>query len=123
ADRAPMARKFLDEQRGRFRYLVTKKLLAELAHEAAQQKIPNNIVEHLFDNLSGERERALERQPKKIPLEICFGLSATHYYLSDGADFQSSRSVKEVRSEEHTSELQSRFDLVCRLLLEKKKDK
>src|SRR5207249_5790695 len=29
---------------------------------------------------------------------------------------------KAFRSEEHTSELQSRFDLVCRLLLEKKKD-
>ena len=28
---------------------------------------------------------------------------------------------KDTRSEEHTSELQSRFDLVCRLLLEKKK--
>src|SRR5699024_11384563 len=28
-----------------------------------------------------------------------------------------------LRSEEHTSELQSRFDLVCRLLLEKKKRK
>src|SRR5699024_12238323 len=28
---------------------------------------------------------------------------------------------KSLRSEEHTSELQSRFDLVCRLLLEKKK--
>src|SRR5699024_10753742 len=28
---------------------------------------------------------------------------------------------KHLRSEEHTSELQSRFDLVCRLLLEKKK--
>src|SRR5207248_3554261 len=27
------------------------------------------------------------------------------------------------RSEEHTSELQSPYDLVCRLLLEKKKDK
>src|SRR5699024_11740393 len=27
----------------------------------------------------------------------------------------------QARSEEHTSELQSRFDLVCRLLLEKKK--
>src|SRR5437868_9580616 len=27
----------------------------------------------------------------------------------------------QTRSEEHTSELQSRFDLVCRLLLEKKK--
>src|SRR5699024_11603544 len=30
--------------------------------------------------------------------------------------------VGEWRSEEHTSELQSRFDLVCRLLLEKKKE-
>src|SRR2546422_4764137 len=31
--------------------------------------------------------------------------------------------VMEVRSEEHTSELQSRLHLVCRLLLEKKKKK
>src|SRR5699024_11749544 len=29
--------------------------------------------------------------------------------------------IEKIRSEEHTSELQSRFDLVCRLLLEKKK--
>src|SRR5437868_11379869 len=31
------------------------------------------------------------------------------------------RRMMRCRSEEHTSELQSRFDLVCRLLLEKKK--
>src|SRR5437868_9827742 len=31
--------------------------------------------------------------------------------------------ANDLRSEEHTSELQSRFDLVCRLLLEKKKKK
>src|SRR5699024_11952157 len=31
-----------------------------------------------------------------------------------------SRTCSITRSEEHTSELQSRFDLVCRLLLEKK---
>src|SRR2546421_8612485 len=31
--------------------------------------------------------------------------------------------VAQMRSEEHTSELQSRSDLVCRLLLEKKKKK
>src|SRR5207249_8229093 len=31
--------------------------------------------------------------------------------------------IRRIRSEEHTSELQSRFDLVCRLLLEKKKNK
>src|SRR5699024_12253234 len=31
--------------------------------------------------------------------------------------------LSRVRSEEHTSELQSRFDLVCRLLLEEKKQR
>src|SRR2546421_12421971 len=35
----------------------------------------------------------------------------------------SSAALGRVRSEEHTSELQSRSDLVCRLLLEKKKQK
>src|SRR6266403_3222065 len=34
---------------------------------------------------------------------------------------QKGRDIKSRRSEEHTSELQSRRDLVCRLLLEKKK--
>src|SRR5690349_24760796 len=33
------------------------------------------------------------------------------------------RRARQARSEEHTSELQSRRDLVCRLLLEKKKKK
>src|SRR5699024_11318210 len=38
-----------------------------------------------------------------------------------GSSFmQGGKTVKGKRSEEHTSELQSRFDLVCRLLLEKK---
>src|SRR5699024_12874266 len=39
---------------------------------------------------------------------------ARHSSTSDAAI------VRFARSEEHTSELQSRFDLVCRLLLEKK---
>src|SRR5699024_4374347 len=40
------------------------------------------------------------------------------------ADFTSrTNTLLDVRSEEHTSELQSRFDLVCRLLLEKKNKK
>src|SRR5204862_7716072 len=37
--------------------------------------------------------------------------------------FQDDDYVAVLRSEEHTSELQSRRDLVCRLLLEKKKKK
>src|SRR5437868_5417130 len=39
-----------------------------------------------------------------------------------GADNERLFVPYETRSEEHTSELESRFDLVCRLLLEKKKD-
>src|SRR5699024_11923552 len=38
-------------------------------------------------------------------------------------DYPPLRKCRIPRSEEHTSELQSRFDLVCRLLLEKKKNK
>src|SRR5438477_8849965 len=34
---------------------------------------------------------------------------------------RTTRPAKEIRSEEHTSELQSHVNLVCRLLLEKKK--
>src|SRR5689334_25024847 len=53
--------------------------------------------------------------------------------LSDGQTALTSRSIGNLarvfypdgadRSEEHTSELQSQFHLVCRLLLEKKKKK
>src|SRR5207249_7387934 len=40
-----------------------------------------------------------------------------------GGEFHKKMASRVTRSEEHTSELQSRFDLVCRLLLEKKKKK
>src|SRR2546422_4333365 len=43
------------------------------------------------------------------------GLATNHLYLTISCVF--------LRSEEHTSELQSRLHLVCRLLLEKKKKK
>src|SRR5438067_10117178 len=42
---------------------------------------------------------------------------------SDQEPWHVSVRLRDPRSEEHTSELQSRFDLVCRLLLEKKKKK
>src|SRR5689334_24356342 len=40
---------------------------------------------------------------------------------ADGKSRQITRAASTRRSEEHTSELQSQFHLVCRLLLEKKK--
>src|SRR2546428_1868765 len=44
------------------------------------------------------------------------GVMLNHFVASAGR-------TRNGRSEEHTSELQSRSDLVCRLLLEKKKQK
>src|SRR5690349_22022630 len=52
--------------------------------------------------------------PSVCVLEGVFGLVAAVGELGDG---------RAHRSEEHTSELQSRRDLVCRLLLEKKKER
>src|SRR5437588_8921750 len=54
---------------------------------------------------------------------FCSCLSAAWIMLSIGRDFRLRGVRREVenRSEEHTSELQSHSDLVCRLLLEKKK--
>src|SRR5699024_11464401 len=51
-------------------------------------------------------EEALRAQVQIDPVEVHPQRSAVQHLLT--------------RSEEHTSELQSRFDLVCRLLLEKK---
>src|SRR3712207_7669891 len=52
-----------------------------------------------------------------IGIPIYFGLSS--YSVRN---FSSSSKLPTARSEEHTSELQSRQYLVCRLLLEKKKN-
>src|SRR5699024_12811433 len=61
----------------------------------------------------------------ELGMNYCFG-----YFMSNAGDMKAvidtyrenfKPAVDMKRSEEHTSELQSRFDLVCRLLLEKKK--
>src|SRR2546422_11755726 len=64
------------------------------------------------------RHRRPDAQPK-IGLGRCDCASRRRGHVNVAAFF-SERPVH--RSEEHTSELQSRLHLVCRLLLEKKKD-
>src|SRR5690349_23832090 len=57
--------------------------------------------------------------------QLAFPLSKVHkahYVLMNIECDSETLGELEHRSEEHTSELQSRRDLVCRLLLEKKKD-
>src|SRR5690606_3377460 len=55
--------------------------------------------------------------------ELCHVLQHEGYQLNMRKSFRLYQEVKADRSEEHTSELQSRENLVCRLLLEKKKKK
>src|SRR5699024_11472805 len=64
-------------------------------------------------------------EPDEVVVETRFKSPRTHGALTEYArrrgDFAIvAAAVAFDRSEEHTSELQSRFDLVCRLLLEKK---
>src|SRR3712207_7036264 len=67
-------------------------------------------------HLDGERHPVrLARQRVAQPVE------RDGVVLGDFAGLEQGADVAERRSEEHTSELQSRQYLVCRLLLEKKK--
>src|SRR5699024_11907623 len=81
-------------------------VITALAGIFYMQEIPaehQTALDNAYSDTDGNGERA-----DKFPAD-----SARYYEEIDGF-FQD-------RSEEHTSELQSRFDLVCRLLLDKKK--
>src|SRR5437868_3739883 len=73
------------------------------------------------DRISGQRSRLVHRTERRDELHQvrAAAVGADRHAAAD--HLAQRRDVG--RSEEHTSELQSRFDLVCRLLLEKKKKK
>src|SRR5207249_8092886 len=57
---------------------------------------------------------------RSLMTKICWSWSLTEYHSSKKSFpyLFCLKTASTLRSEEHTSELQSRFDLVCRLLLE-----
>src|SRR5690625_6787077 len=80
-----------------------KNLTADVIYQEVISKITR------FLNLAGELN-STRREQKESPSALCT--------LQTDAD--KARWYENIRSEEHTSELQSRGHLVCRLLLEKK---
>src|SRR5690606_39826230 len=62
-------------------------------------------------------------EPNAKTLEGAWELTSFYNYVDNkiADSFNTREGYRQIRSEEHTSELQSRENLVCRLLLEKKK--
>src|SRR2546428_6178482 len=69
-----------------------------------------------------ELARVAQREHTDVNIGVLEKAEALGEHCLSGA-VVNPRAREAVRSEEHTSELQSRSDLVCRLLLEKKKNK
>src|SRR2546428_8476406 len=85
----------------------------------------SSLFSHLFFFFNDTATTEIYTLSLHDALPICLSATSTVPVRSnDVAGLVAPRGPQfSVRSEEHTSELQSRSDLVCRLLLEKKKKK
>src|SRR3712207_8623673 len=79
------------------------------------------LYKNKFVYLTEDYEKIIEEITKgKLISTICSSEDLVDIG-KDNTTFNEKFTIKKMRSEEHTSELQSRQYLVCRLLLEKKK--
>src|SRR5690554_7377378 len=78
---------------------------------------------HAFSPRAGRRDRRLSSRPPALAQTSAIPSHCLHQFYTILLDTMCSIVGVVIRSEEHTSELQSRPHLVCRLLLEKKKKK
>src|SRR5699024_11538689 len=85
-----------------------KEEILELCSEADQYGFFSVCVQPSWVSTSHEALKDSE-------VKVCTVIGFPH-----GATSSETKAFETKRSEEHTSELQSRFDIVCRLLLEKK---
>src|SRR5207249_11391317 len=83
-------------------------------------RIPRPPSSTLFPYTTLFRSSLQQLQQARCGAIDRFGVAVERHHLHALLGRERRRSDRS-RSEEHTSELQSRFDLVCRLLLEKKK--
>src|SRR5207249_12057592 len=91
-----------------------------LPHPPRSTLFPYTTLFRSYMELHGMKDRDPETRSRKIPalVKVILVRNASQAPIIAASHISPRMPV---RSEEHTSELQSRFDLVCRLLLEKKK--
>src|SRR2546428_2868887 len=80
-----------------------------------------DILTHQSLSFTNPEPRVYEHCDERPPLDRACSLNRFNF-VGGEPTLPSRRLPFPARSEEHTSELQSRSDLVCRLLLEKKKN-
>src|SRR5207247_7420461 len=95
--------------------------------------LPRNTKHTLFPYTTLFRSRSVSNSQYLMSRTVAAGYTcrgegqetcaAANFALSAANRSRPVPSCVSARSEEHTSELQSRVDIVCRLLLEKKKEK
>src|SRR2546422_4389095 len=98
---------------------------SRMAQEDHMVKVEATAARNGFSDLInkvryGSDRVLIERRGKDVAALISIEDLRLLEILEDQIDIEAAR--KALRSEEHTSELQSRLHLVCRLLLEKKKN-
>src|SRR5699024_12038986 len=106
----------------------TEKLIKTIKNVMSGEKVIHPQAQSVMESVSSKPHytNKLSKRESEVLTEMAKG--KTNKEIAETL-FVSEKTVKthvshifaklQVRSEEHTSELQSRFDLVCRLLLEK----
>src|ERR1035438_1071160 len=100
--------KFFDARR--------KSQVAEMLQTASGEE--TTVVTNLLKDIDLDRPTGI----KRVLASFQFSRHAQQQIQQAGMNWSSTRLIAAMRSEEHTSELQSLRHLVCRLLLEKKKN-
>src|SRR5690625_6469464 len=96
-------------------------LLISLGPDVSAQ-IYKHLTEEEIEKLSLEISsvKKVDSDQKEYVLDQFHQISLAQDYISQGGVGYAKTVLEKARSEEHTSELQSRGHFVCRLLLEKK---
>lgn len=101
-DRPPTYRTHVSVARDGCRYIDATMLVNALDAVAEAQKpadfavpkgVTDSLVNHIRKAWGALTERSFKRVSQNVPLDICFGLGALHYFSSEGEDFASVISI------------------------------